>query len=125
LARKKSKGTPLRVFSGKEESLNRVMLNILKQKGALIPYDVWLIVKGIKGFRHTDTKTVYRRMDALEWQGWIAKVGNRPTQPGWPSELYKITLRGRAALKLDEKSIEDFLKTATDEQLLKFIDSFS
>ena len=125
MARKQCKGTKLEVFSGKEESLNRVMLQILKQKGALIPYDVWLIVKGIKGFRHRDAKTVYRRMEALERQGWITKVGNRPTQPGWPSELYEITLRGKAALKLDEKSIEEFLRTATDEQLLKFIDGFS
>lgn len=100
------------------------MLQILKQKGALIPYDVWLIVRGIKGFRLTDTKTVYRRMDALERQGWTAKVGNRSSQPGWPSELYEITLKGRAALKLDEKSIEDFLKTATDEQLLQFLNYF-
>jgi DNA-binding PadR family transcriptional regulator len=125
LARKKVKGTPLRVFSGKEERLNRVILQILKQRGALIPYDVWLIVKGIKGFRNTGAKTVYRRMEALELQGWIATAGNRPTKPGWPSKLYVTTLKGRAALELDEKSIEDFLKTATGEQLLKFIDSFS
>jgi hypothetical protein len=40
------------------------------------------------------------------------------------SILYEVTLKGKAALKIDQKSIEDFLKTATDEQLLKFIEAF-
>jgi DNA-binding PadR family transcriptional regulator len=61
-------------------------------------------------------------MKALEQQDIISQKGNRATQPGWPSELYELTPRGKAALKLDEKSIEDFLRTATDEQLLKLID---
>jgi DNA-binding PadR family transcriptional regulator len=125
LARKKCKGTQLEVFSGKQESLNRVICQILERKCPLIAYDVWRQLKGIKGFKHTDSKTVYRRIEALERQGWITKAGNRFTQPGWPSELYEISLRGRAALKLDGKSLEDFLKTATDEKLQKFIDLFS
>ena len=112
------------MFSGKEESLNRVICQILERKGPLIVYDVLLQVRGTKGFRNTDSGIVYRRMQALEKQGWITQKGTRPTRPGWPSELYLLTLRGKAALRLDEKSIEDFLRTATDEQLLKFIDSF-
>ena len=124
MARKKSKGTKLEVFSGKQESLNRVILQILRQKGALIPYDVWLQVRRIKGFRHTEFKTVCRRMQALEKQRWIAQEGTRPAKPGWDSALYELTLREKAALKLEAKSVDDFLQTAKDEQLLKFIDSF-
>ena len=56
-------------------------------------------------------------MEALEQESWIDQKGSRPAKPGWPSELYEITLKGKAALELDEKSIEDFLKTATGEQL--------
>jgi len=37
------------------------------------------------------------------------------------SILYELTLKGKAALKLDKKSIEEFLQTATDEQLSMFI----
>ena len=125
MAQNRSNGTRLEVFSGKEASLNRVILQILRQKGALIPYDVSLNVKRTKDFMHTDTNTVYRRMEAQEEQGWIVVVGNRPTQPGWCSDLYGITLRGKAALRLDEWNIEDFLRTATDEQLLKLLDAFS
>lgn len=125
MARRKNKGTPLKVFSGREATLNRVILKILEKKSPLIAYDVWLQLRAIKGFRNTDANTVYRRMEALEEQGWIAQKGTRPTLPGWRSELYELTLRGKAALKIDEKSIEEFLRTATEEQLLKFIKMFS
>lgn len=125
MIREHSKGTKLAVFSGREAKLNRVILQILRQPDALIAYDVWLAVKRIKGFRHTDIKSVYRRMGALELQGWITIEGNRSTQPGWSSDLHKISIRGIAALALDEKSIEDFLRKASDEQLLKFIEAIS
>jgi DNA-binding PadR family transcriptional regulator len=124
VARKKRKGTSLKVFSGKEATLNRVILLILYSGNLLAKYDMFLEIKNMKGFRHINSKTVYRRMDALERKGWIAQKGTRLAKPGWPSELYTITLKGMAALKLDEKSIDDFLNTATDEQLLKFIESF-
>lgn len=117
MARKKGKGTEFLVFSGREARLNRVISKILEKKSPLIAYDVWGQLKGIKGFRHIDARTVYRRMQALEKQGWIAQKGTRPAKPGWDSTLYELTLRGKAALELDEKSIEEFLKTATDEQL--------
>ncbi len=119
----KSKGTPLQVFSGKEEALNRLILLILRcSKQPLITYDVALQVKRVKGFRHTDKETVYRRMKKLHQQRFIDIVGSRPTKPGWPSDLYALNLRGIAALKLDENSINDFLLTANYEQLRKLID---
>jgi DNA-binding MarR family transcriptional regulator len=125
LTRKRTKGTPLKVFSGKEASLNRVILQILLQKGDMISYDTWLSITKIKGFRHVDIKTVYRRIDALEEQGWIAKKGSRKTRPGWTSNIHKITLKGQIALKLDQKDIEEFLNNATKQQLLKFLDVLS
>jgi DNA-binding PadR family transcriptional regulator len=125
LARKKSKGTPLKVFSGKEATLNRVILLILFSGQLLAKYDLFLIVRSTKGFRNKDVKTIYRRVDFLEKGGWIAKEGEKLTKPGWPSELYQITLKGRAALKLDQKSIETFLENATDEQLADLIDLLS
>ena len=125
MTRKKSKGTRLKVFSGREARLNRVILKILNQKGALIPYDVWLLVRAIKGFRHTMYKTVCRRMLTLERQHWIVPKGTRPTQPGWDSDLYELTLRGKAALALDEQNIDTFIQTSKDEQLLLLIAALS
>jgi DNA-binding PadR family transcriptional regulator len=125
MAWKKTKGTNLQVFSGKEARLNRVISKILENKGPLIAYDVVLQLRGIKGFRHIDSKIVYRHMEALEKQGWIAQTGTRQSQPGWDSTLHELTLRGKAALILDETNIDAFLQTATKEQLLKLINSFS
>jgi DNA-binding PadR family transcriptional regulator len=122
---KRCKGTRLKVFSGKEASLNRVILLILYSKKLLAKYDVFLEIRNIKGFKHEDSKTVYRRMDALNQEGWIAQKGTRPAKVQGESILYEVTMKGKAALKLDQKSIEDFFQTATDEQLLKFIEAFS
>jgi DNA-binding PadR family transcriptional regulator len=125
MAGKKGKGTKLKVFSGKEARLNCVILKVLEKKSPLIAYDVLLQLRAIKGCRHVDSKTVYRRIQALEKQGWIAQTGTRQAQPGWDSTLYELTLRGKAALKLDAKNIEEFLKTATDEQLQTFLNSYN
>jgi len=124
LARKKCKSTRLQVFSGKEARLNRVILKILEWKSPLIAYDVWRQLKATKGFRGIDSKTVYRRMHALEQEGWIGQKGKRPAKAHGDSALYELTLKGKAALRIDEKSIETFLKTAVNEQLAKFIDLF-
>lgn len=122
MVRKKLKGTKLKVFSGREESLNRIIFYILRRQ-ALIPYDVWLSVKAIKGYKHTRYKTICRRMHVLAQQGWIAQTGKRPTRSSGHGQLYDLTLKGRAAFILGEKSIEVFLQVATDEQLLKLIEA--
>jgi DNA-binding PadR family transcriptional regulator len=125
LALSKGKGTPLKLFSGKEEPLNRLILQILRSsKQPLTKYDMALEVRHVIGFKHTDKNTVYRRMDALQKQDLISIVGERPTKPGWPSELYAISPRGIAALKLDENNIEEFLLTASHEKLRKFNDAY-
>jgi hypothetical protein len=125
LAGKKSGGTPLKLFSGREEALNRLILQILQSaKQPLITYDMALQVNRVKEFKHTDKNTVYRRMDALDQQDMISVVGQRPTKPGWPSELYAINPRGLAALKLDKKHIEEFLQTASYDELCKFNDAY-
>jgi transcription initiation factor IIE alpha subunit len=122
LAQKKSKDISLKVFSGKAEALNRLILLILRsKKQPLTKYDMALEVRHVTEFKHTDINTVYRRMDALHQQDLISIVGKRPTKPGWPSELYTINPRGIAVLKLD--TIKEFVLTASYEELRKFNDT--
>jgi DNA-binding PadR family transcriptional regulator len=122
LAWNKGKGTPLEVFSGKQARLNRIILLILRSKKPLTKYDVFLEIRNIKGFKHEDSKTIYRRIETLIEEGWIAQKGTRPAKVQGESMLYAITLKGKAALKADKKSIDQFLATATEEELQKFID---
>ncbi len=75
----------------------------------------------MKGCRHKNSKTIYRRIDAPEEEGWIGKNGKRPAKVQGNSALYELTLKGKTALKLDGKNIEIFLRIATDEQLNKLI----
>ncbi len=124
MARGKVRGTRLKVFSGKEASLNRVILGILLSKRLLTKYDVFLEVRKTKGFRHRDSKTIYRRVDALYRETWIRQEGKRPGKVQGESAQYAITLKGKAALKLDEVNIEEFLEKASEEQLVKFVGLF-
>ena len=124
MAPKKCKGTPLGVFSGKQAKLNRIILLILSSKALMTKYDLFLEIRSMKGFRHKDSKTIYRRIESLAEEGWIAKNGTRPGKVQGASVLYELTLKGKAAIKLDEKNIERFLKTATEEQLTKFLDLY-
>jgi DNA-binding PadR family transcriptional regulator len=64
-------------------------------------------------------------MEALEQEGWIAQKGTRLGKRGGDKILFELTLKGKAALRLDGKSIEEFLQTTTNEQLAKFIDLFA
>ena len=112
------------MFSGKKGKLNRAVLQVFDRKGPLIAYDVWRFVVMIKDFGHTGWKTVYDRVDALLQEGYVIQSGTRPTQPGWPSELFRLTRKGKAALKADKKSMDQFLATATEEELQKFLDIY-
>ena len=98
------------------------MLILCSSKQPLAKYDVYLQIHGMKGSRHINSKTVYRRMDSLIKEGWIAQNGTRLAKVQGESVLYALSLKGKAALKLDQKSIEEFLETATEEKLNKFID---
>lgn len=124
-ARKRSQGTRLEVFSGKKQHLNRIILQILRWKNSpLIAYDIWRQIKSTRGFKNVDSKTAYRRMDDLAQEGYIAEKGTRVGKRGGDKTLYKITRRGRAALRLDERSGDRFLRKATEEQLAGFLDSY-
>ena len=83
----RGKGTQLEVFSGKEADLNRVICQIFEKKSPLIAYDVWRQLKAIIDFKRVDSKTAYRRMEALEQQGLIDQKGSRVGQRGGDKTL--------------------------------------
>jgi hypothetical protein len=118
----KTKGTQLKVFSGKEATLNHLIFLTLLKK-SLIPYDIWLTIRATKGFRHKPYKTVCRRIQTLHQQNWITITGTRATKPSGNSPLYTLTLKAKAALKLCEKTLDEYLQTATEQQLSKFIEA--
>jgi hypothetical protein len=122
LARKKSRGTKLKVFSGREAKLNLVIFLVLYPEGKLLAsYDVFKEVRAIKGFRHKGKQNVDRRVKALHKQRWLETEGTRPTRPHFVSPLYKLSTRGRAALELNKKDLNIFLLAAPEDQLQALI----
>jgi DNA-binding PadR family transcriptional regulator len=120
LAHCKGKGTPLKLFSGKQRDLNRLVLRVLRASNQpLTKYDVYLLIHGVKGSRHITSKTVYRRMDALNSECYITENGSRPGKVQGESVLYQLTRKGVAALKLDRQNWDEYLRTATDDDFRK------
>jgi DNA-binding PadR family transcriptional regulator len=123
MAGKKRRGSPLKVFSGKQANLNRIVTLVCRSsKTPLTKYDIYKQIHNIKGYKHYDSRTIYRRINALIDEGLIEKVGYRPGQVEGESVLYELTRLGKASLRGDEKSMEVFLQTATEEELSRFLD---
>lgn len=119
----KQSGTRLEVFSGKKAKLNRIILLLILQR-ILTKHDVFLEVRRIKGCRHKTSGTVGRRMNALSDGGYITSIGTRPSKIQGECEMYGITLKGKAALRFDKKSNEEFLNTANNQELSTFLDIY-
>jgi hypothetical protein len=71
LARKKSKGTELSVFKGREAKLNRAILEILIRKDCKTIYDIHKQVRLGKDLKGTYYGKVNKRVKALEQTGYL------------------------------------------------------
>jgi hypothetical protein len=120
LTRKKCRGNPLKVFSGREADLNRLVLQIFEQRELLISYDVWRFVVQTKDFGGTERNSVNERVEALAQGGYVIQRGTRPTRAGRVSDLFELTEKGRAVLKADKKSLDEFFATGSEEAFRKF-----
>jgi hypothetical protein len=125
LALHKHKGTKLKVFSGREERLNRAIFLILHRDGILTRYDLFKQIRSIKGFRHTKIQVLYRRVDALFQQGWLDTHGVRITKALFSSPLYQLNVRALAAMEFDKTDLNELLQTASKEQIQKLINALS
>ena len=124
MVREEGKGTSLKVFSGKEASLNILIFLILSPEGKLLAsYDIFKEVRNTKGFRNIGKPNVDRRVKALHKQHWLETEGTRPSRPHFLSPLYKLSVRGRAALELSKKDMNFLLQTAPEDQLQKLIET--
>lgn len=125
MAKNKHKGARLKVFSGREDRLNRVIFLILRHDGILTRYDLFKQIRIIKGFRHTKIQVVYRRVDALFQQGWLDTNGVRIAKAHFASPLYQLSERALAALEIDKTDLNELLNNASKVQLRKLIDALS
>jgi hypothetical protein len=125
MARKKSNGTELKVFSGREARLNRVIFMILDFKSPLTSYDMYLEIRRIKGFRHVKWRSIDRRIKALYAQGWILKCGTRLAKAHFLSPLYALDIRAQVAFALDRIDLNIFIQVAPESELEIMVDLLS
>ena len=60
-------------------------------------------------------------MKALSEGGYITSIGTRPSQVQGECEMYEITNKGKAALRFDKRSNDEFLDTANNQELSTFL----
>jgi hypothetical protein len=125
MARKKSRGTELKVFSGREARLNRVIFMILDSKKHLTSYDMYLEIRRIKGYRHVKRQSVDRRMKVLCEQHWIVKDGVKLAKAHFLSPLYALSIRAQAALTVNGTDLNNFIQIAPENDLQVVINILS
>jgi len=122
LAKRDGKGTPLKLFSGKEAKLNHIILLILLYKSQLTSYETYKEIRAVKGFRHVNRQNVDRRIKALHEQGYLEVTGTKPAKAHFQQPLYKLSDYAEAALELSKKDWNVTLKKSSKEELRKLID---
>ena len=92
MGRKRGREASLKVFSGREASLNLIIFLILYPKGKLLAsYDIFKEVRATKGYRHKGKQNVDRRVKALYKQHWLEIGGMRLSRPSVTSLQVKRT----------------------------------
>jgi len=109
MARKKTKGTELSVFKGREAKLNRAIFQTLAQKGPQTIYDIHKQVKIRRGLRCTKYASVNKRVKTLEKFGYVTRVGKKKTMAGFEAAIYELTARTYLVMLLSSENLEDLI----------------
>ncbi|MCW4044783.1 MAG: hypothetical protein NWE94_04625 [Candidatus Bathyarchaeota archaeon] len=115
MARKKTKGTELSVFKGREAKLNRAIFETLAVKG---PQTMEALLKQInkKGnLRGIYYASLTKRIKHLEEAGYTAQVKQAPASSS-RAALYKLQVKALLASVLDGTSLEELLSQITEQK---------
>jgi hypothetical protein len=114
MARKKTKGTGLAVFKGREAKLNRAILQSLALSGSQTIYDLHKNVIARRGLRHIHYGNVNKRVRSLEQLGYARAFRTRCTKAGFEANVYELTFKAYLVMILDFKDIETLLNLMDD-----------
>lgn len=115
MARKKTKGTELSVFKGREAKLNRVIFQVLAYAGTATVYDIHKQICRFRGLKRTHYSSVNKRIKHLEESGYITKVATKATKAGFEASLYELRIAATLALMLSCIDLDTFLPQVSDE----------
>jgi hypothetical protein len=121
MSRKKTKGTELSVFKGREAKLNRAILQTYGIIGPLTIYDLHKKIKTRIGLKRTYYANVNKRVRSLERLGYLKIVGSRRTKAGIKVSVYELTARAILALFLNSINIENLLDRIDEESATEIL----
>jgi len=121
MARKKSKGTELSVFKGRETKLNRAIFQILAQKCPQTIYDTHKKIKAQRRLKRTYYGNVNKRVRALEQTGYLKPAKIQNTKAGFEATVYELTARAYLGLMLDSISLESLLNRIDEDSAMEIL----
>jgi hypothetical protein len=122
VARRKDKTGRISVFKGREAKLNRSIFYILALKGPHTVYALLGEVRKQRGLTKTRDGVLRRRVEALEKQDYLMKVGTAKTRWGYDTPLYDLTPRAELAMALNKIDLDRFIKEADYHRLISMLD---
>jgi predicted transcriptional regulator len=120
MARKKSKGTELSVFRGREARLNRAIIQALATKEPQTTRALRKKIIQIKGMKDTSYSTVNKRVRNLEQKGYIKKVEVKE-RIGGITNYYELRPKAYLAKFFDSTTIEDLVERSNDKTALTIL----
>ncbi len=125
MASKKSKGTELSVFKGREARLNRAIFQVLSAEAHQAIWGIFKGVSKLRGLKGKRYAVVEVRVKALETEGYLTKAGERDTKQGKRATLFKMTGRAKLALELNSIDMDDLLEGLDENEALTILKALS
>ena len=110
--KKKSKGTELSVFKGREAKLNQAIFQILSTNDPQTISELQKKANKYRGLRRTYYASVSKRIRHLEEAGYIKKA--KLTREDSMASTYELRPKAYLAMLLKELSPEELLDLTTD-----------
>ena len=121
MARKKTKGTELSVFKGREAKLNRAIFQILALNGLQSTNRIYGNVKKLAGFRRKHYGNVNKRVRALESLGYVKAADVQTAEGRTKAVVYELKAKAYLALMLDSIGLESLLNRTNEESATKIL----
>jgi hypothetical protein len=121
VAKGKDKSGRLSVFKGREARLNRAIFHILALKS---PYAFNALLREVRkqrGLQDTRDSVLRRRVEALEKQDFLMKVGTTKARLGYDTPLYGLTPRAELSIVINETDLDRFVKQANYDRIIRML----
>ena len=113
----------LTVFKGREAKLNKAIFQILAVKGPRAICALLEEIRRQRGLSETREGVLRRRVNALEKQDYLMRVGTTKTRRGYDTPLYDLTPRAELAMALSKTDLDKFVKEADYHRLISMLDA--